>query len=186
MLFMNAANPNIRYGSTSPGEGWVYAGKTRNPTSPPKAGWQTIDYWKKAPAPAPAPAPAAAPKQEEAPPAAATPEPPKVSAETTKYRDEAKGYMDQAQSILDSFKIEQQRAAEAARLAEEMRIKSQATVAANMARSQQTPNLQIQPASGTPDTAGTQGFKRRKGSLVGSAAQALASLNIGSSNLMNV
>jgi hypothetical protein len=64
---MNAANPNIRYGSTSPGEGWVYAGKTRNPTSPPKAGWQTIDYWKKAPAPAPAPAAAAPPPPPPAP-----------------------------------------------------------------------------------------------------------------------
>jgi len=69
MSWLNQMNPNIRYGSTSPGKNWVYAGKTRNPTSPPKAGWQTIDYWKKAPAPAkpktppppPAPAPAPAP-----------------------------------------------------------------------------------------------------------------------------
>lgn len=39
---------------------------------------------------------------------------------------------------------------------------SAATSAANQARQGQTANLQIQPASSTPQTAGTQAFKRRK------------------------
>lgn len=111
---------------------------------------------------------------------------PQPSPESDRYRKEAESYMKQAQDMLNQFKIEQQRAAEAARLAEEMRIKSQATAAANMARSQQAPNLQIEPASGTPDTAGTQGFKRRKGPQLMTKGSPFSALNIGSSNLMNV
>ena len=133
-----------------------------------------------------APAPAAAPPQQAAAPAPKAASAPRPSPESDRYRKEAEGYMKQAQDMLNQFKIEQQRAAEAARLAEEMRIKSQATAAANMARSQQAPNLQIEPASGTPDTAGTQGFKRRKGPQLAAKGAALSALNIGSSNLMNV
>lgn len=123
--------------------------------------------------PAPAPAPKAAPA-------------PRPSAESTRYRDEAANYMRQAQEMLNQFKIEQQRAAEAARLAEEMRIKSQASLAANMARSQQTPNLQIQPASGTPQTAGTQPFKRRRGDMMTTTPGGLSALNIASPSTLNV
>jgi hypothetical protein len=46
--------------------------------------------------------------------------------------------------------------------AEEKARVSAATSAANQARQGQTTNLQIQPAASTPQTAGTQPFKRRK------------------------
>ena len=48
-----------------------------------------------------------------------------------------------------------------AKAQEEARV-SAATSTANQARQGQTSNLQIQPASSTPRTAGTQSFKRRK------------------------
>lgn len=124
---------------------------------------------------APTPAPSA--------PAAPTPSP-----ESEKYRQEADAAMKAAQSILDQFKIEQERSREAAALAEKMRIQSQATLAANMSRSQMTPNLQIQPASGTPQTAGTQSFRRRQSQFAprGEAGAVLAGLNLGQSNMLNV
>ena len=195
MSYINQMDPNIRYGSTSPGEGWVYAGKTRNPMSAPKAGWQTIDYWKKAPAP-PAPAPPPPP-----PPPAAAPAPapaaPKVSAESTKYRAEAQSYMQQADALLKKFQVDQSNAAaaaaaqrakdeEAVKLREQMFIQSQTTAAANMARAGKTPNLQIQPASGTPEMAGTQGFRRRKQQFNQLSSGGLSALNIQTPSTLNV
>ena len=185
MPFMNAANPNIRYGSTSPGEGWVYAGKTRNPMSSPKQGWQTIDYWTKAPAP---PAPAAPPPPPPPPPPApaAPPAAPELSPEALAYRKEADAKLAEAQGILDQFKIEQNKADEARKLQEKLAIQSQATAASNLARSQMAPNLQIQPASGTPQTAGTQGFKRRQPIQTLNKTGGLASLNIQTPSTLNI
>jgi len=54
-----------------------------------------------------------------------------------------------------------------------------AVSAANMARAGQTPNLQIQPASGTPRTAGTQSFRRFRGGPAGAILSGISSvLNI--------
>ena len=119
-------------------------------------------------------------------PAPAPPAAPELSPESLAYRKEADAKLAEAQGILDRFKIEQNRAEEARKLQEKLAIQSQATLAANMARSQQTPNLQIQPASGTPQTAGTQGFRRRQTTTTSNRSTALGSLNINSSNLMNV
>jgi len=104
------------------------------------------------------------------------------------YKQQADEAMAAAQKILDEFRIEQRRSQEAAALAEKMRIQSQQTLAANMARSQMTPNLQIQPASGTPQTGGTQSFRRRQSQFTprGEAGAVLAGLNLGQSNMLNV
>jgi amino acid permease len=88
--------------------------------------------------------------------------------------------------MLDDFKIEQNRAEEARKLQEQMMIKSQAAMASNLAMSQRTPNLQISPASQTPQTAGTQPFKRRKLQMMQPGSQILSGLNIGTSNLLNI
>ena len=64
---------------------------------------------------------------------------------------------------------------------------SQRTLAANLSMSQKTPNLQIQPASGTPQTGGTQSFRRRQRQFgAGAAGTVLAGLNLGQPNMMNV
>lgn len=130
-----------------------------------------------APKPA-APAPAA-------PPPAPEPVAPAPSPDLERYRAEAQNYMQQADAILNQFRIDQSKAEEARKLQEQMFIQSQATAAANMARSQMAPNLQIQPASGTPETAGTQGFKRRQ-NLFPMAAKGLSSLNIQTPSTLNV
>ena len=127
-----------------------------------------------APAPAPAPAPAA-------PPAA-----PELSPEAIAYRKEADAKLTEAQGILDQFKIEQNKADEARKLQEKLAIQSQATAASNLARSQMAPNLQIQPASGTPQTAGTQGFKRRQPIQTLNKTGGLASLNIQTPSTLNI
>jgi hypothetical protein len=62
MPFMNSSS-KIRYGATSPGQDWVYGGKTRNPSASPKQGWQTSDYWVQRPAAPAPPAPPAADPQ---------------------------------------------------------------------------------------------------------------------------
>ncbi len=58
-----------------------------------------------------------------------------------------------------------------------------ATSAANQARQGQTANLQIQPASGTPKTAGTQPFKRRQLQFNPQTYGAVASTKSGTLNI---
>lgn len=136
--------------------------------------------WFRAGQPAPAPTPPPAPPAPTPPPA---PEPPPAA---VTYRNEANDYLKQAQDLIDQFKIGMSQALAAQKLSEEMQIKSQTTAAANMARSQMTPNLQIQPASGTPQTAGTQVFKRRKGPQPSTGGTTLSALNIATPSTLNV
>jgi len=78
-----------------------------------------------------------------------------------------------------------QKEADAKAKAQEAARISAATSAANQSRSGQTANLQIQPASSTPKTAGTDAFRIRK--RRGSDQKQLASsLNIGQSNTLNI
>ena len=67
---------------------------------------------------------------------------------------------------------------------EEARV-SAATSAANQSRQGQTANLQIQPASSTPQTAGTQSFKRRKDQFK-ITKPAYSGLSISQSGMVNV
>lgn len=58
---------------------------------------------------------------------------------------------------------------------------------ANQARGAQAASLQIQPASGTPQTAGTEGFKRRQRlPMISQQKGALSSLNIQTPSLLNI
>jgi len=83
---------------------------------------------------------------------------------------------DKLAADLENQRIQDEKAAA---LQRELAIKSQATLAANMARSGQTPNLQIQPASGTPRTAGTQSFRRQRGPVAPAVLSGISSvLNI--------
>ena len=119
-------------------------------------------------------------------PAPAPPAAPELSPESLAYRKEADAKLAEAQGILDQFKIEQNKADEARKLQEKLAIQSQATAASNLARSQMAPNLQIQPASGTPQTAGTQGFKRRQPIQTLNKTGGLASLNIQTPSTLNI
>tara|TARA_R110001606_G_scaffold345862_1_gene494750 strand:+ start:44 stop:565 length:522 start_codon:yes stop_codon:yes gene_type:complete len=69
--------------------------------------------------------------------------------------------------------------------AEEKARVSAATSAANQSRQGQTANLQIQPASSTPQTAGTQSFKRRKDQFK-ITKPAYSGLSISQSGMVNV
>ena len=84
-------------------------------------------------------------------PAKSTPLMPTISQASKDYRAETQRLLDETTKARDEF-----RADEAAR------VKAQAIAASNQLRSSQTANLQIQPASQTPTTGGTQSFKRRK------------------------
>ena len=131
-----------------------------------------------APAPAPAPAPAA--------PASSSPQEPQLTDAAKKYREESEANLAKAQKLLDDFKIEQNKAAEAKKLQEQMAIRAQGTLASNLAMSQRKPSLQLSPASQTPQTAGTQPFKRRRLQVMTPGSQVTSGLNIGSANLLNV
>ena len=69
--------------------------------------------------------------------------------------------------------------------AEEKARVSAATSAANQSRQGQTANLQIQPASSIPQTAGTQSFKRRKDQFK-ITKPAYSGLSISQSGMVNV
>jgi len=85
----------------------------------------------------------------------------------------------QGDKLAADLKNEEIQREKAAALQRELAIKSQATAAANLARAGQTPNLQIQPASGTPRTAGTQAFRRIRGGSMGPILSGISSvLNI--------
>lgn len=104
--------------------------------------------------------------------------------EITKEGEDILSEADKIKIYLEDF---EKRQAAAAEQAEKLRIQSQKTFAANMERSQMTPNLQIMPASRTPDVAGTQGFKVRKpAGLLGPVGSIVAGLNLGQTNTMNV
>ena len=125
-----------------------------------------------------APAPAA--------PASSSLQEPQLTAEAKKYREESEAKLAEAQTLLDNFKIEQNKAAEAKKLQEQMAIRAQGTLASNLAMSQRQPSLQLSPASQTPKTAGTQPFKRRRLQVMTPGSQVTSGLNIGSANLLNV
>jgi len=109
-----------------------------------------------------------------------------ISEAAKKYREEADAKLAEAQKLLDDFKIEQNKAAEAKKLQEQMAIRAQGTLASNLAMSQRKPSLQLSPASQTPQTAGTQPFKRRRLQVMTPGSQVTSGLNIGSANLLNV
>ena len=104
--------------------------------------------------------------------------------EITQQAEDTLSAADQMKILLDDWERRQKAAAEEA---ERIRIQSQKTFAANMERANMTPNLQIMPATGTPDVAGTQGFKsRRRQAGPGIVGSILAGLNLGQSTAMNV
>ena len=81
-------------------------------------------------------------------------------------------------------KLLQEEADRRVKAQEEARV-SAATSAANQARQGQAANLQIQPASSTPQTAGTQAFKRRKDQFK-ITKPAYSGLSISQSGMVNV
>jgi len=107
-------------------------------------------------------------------PAAPAPLMPQISAASKQYRAETQALSDKIAKQQADFDASQAAAAQ-----------SKAIAAANQSRSGQTANLQIQPASSTPKTAGTDAFRIRK--RRGSDQKQLASsLNIGQSNTLNI
>jgi len=128
------------------------------------------------------PAPAPAPED----PASSSLQEPQITAEAKKYREESEAKLAEAQTLLDNFKIEQNKAAEAKKLQEQMAIRAQGALASNSAMSQRQPSLQLSPAYQTPKTAGTQPFKRRRLKVMIPGSQVTSGLNIGSANLLNV
>jgi hypothetical protein len=116
-----------------------------------------------------APAPAAA-----TPAAAPAPLMPQISAASQKYQADAQALSDKIAQQQADFNASQAAAA-----------KAKAIASANQARSGQTANLQIQPASSTPKTAGTQAFKKRN--LLPTSKRRLTSgINLGTSNTLNI
>ena len=107
-------------------------------------------------------------------PAAPAPLMPQISAASQQYRAETQALSDKIAKQQADFDASQAAAA-----------KSKAIAAANQSRSGQTANLQIQPASSTPKTAGTQTFKKR--SITSNRKQQLTSgINLGTSSLLNI
>ena len=84
----------------------------------------------------------------------------------------------------DYTKMLQEEADRRIKAEEEARV-SAATSAANQARQGQTANLQIQPAASTPQTAGTQPFKRRSDQFK-ITKPAYSGLSISQSGMVNV
>ena len=118
-------------------------------------------------------------------PAAPAPLMPTISDDSKKYRAETEKLLKEAQETRDQFKADQEAAAKAKEIAEQTRVRNFAIQSANQARSGQTANLQIQPASSTPKTAGTQAFKKRR--IASNRKQQLTSgINLGTSSLLNI
>jgi len=107
-------------------------------------------------------------------PAAPAPLMPQISEASQQYRADTQALSDKITKQQADFDASQAAAAQ-----------SKAIADANQSRSFQAPNLQIQPASSTPKTAGTDAFRIRK--IRGSNRKQLtSSLNIGQSNTLNI
>ena len=107
-------------------------------------------------------------------PAAPAPLMPQISEASKQYRAETQALSDKIAKQQADFDASQAAAAKAGAIA-----------ASNQARSRQTSNLQIQPASSTPTTAGTDAFRIRK-RRGANQKQLASSLNIGQSNTLNI
>lgn len=110
---------------------------------------------------------------------------PTISDESKKYRAETEALLSQIDKKLTDFNATETAATKAKEIAEQTRVRNFAIQSANQARSNQTANLQIQPASSTPKTAGTQAFKKRR--IASNRKQQLTSgINLGTSSLLNI
>lgn len=110
---------------------------------------------------------------------------PTISDESKKYRAETEALLSQIDKKLTDFNATEAAATKAKEIAEQTRVRNFAIQSANQARSNQTANLQIQPASSTPKTAGTQAFKKRR--IASNRKQQLTSgINLGTSSLLNI
>jgi hypothetical protein len=107
-------------------------------------------------------------------PAPAAPQQLQISQASKDYRAETEKLLKEAQKARDQFKADQEAA-----------VKAQAIAAANQGRGTQAANLQIQPASSTPTTAGTQPFKRRRDQFKINTP-AYSGLSISQSGMVNV
>ena len=131
------------------------------------------------------PAPAAAPA-----PAAPAPDPPgplmpTISDDSKKYRAETEALLGKIDKKLTDFNATETAATKAKEIAEQTRVRNFAIQSANQVRSNQPANLQIQPASSTSKTAGTQAFKKRR--IASNRKQQLTSgINLGTSSLLNI
>ena len=154
------------------------------------------DYIPKQAAPPAAPAPPDPP----APPAAPDTLMPTISDASTQYRADTDARNAEIDKKIADFDASVAAATKAREIADDTRIRDfldkqkadqdkqkadQATQSENLARSNQLPNLQIQPASSTPKTGGTQTFKKR--SIASNRKQQLTSgINLGTSSLLNI
>jgi len=94
--------------------------------------------------------------------APAAPVVPQISAESKQYRAETEKLLAEATKQREDFAAEQVAAKKAAEIAEQTRLRTLRTSAANQERGNQGANLQIKPAPSTPQIGGTQPFKRRR------------------------
>jgi len=161
------------HGFYSPDPNNRYGGTNRDGTR-----WTTTYYkWNEQAAPAAAPAPAPA-----APPA---PLMPQISEASKKYRAETDARIATLDKKMADFNASEAAATKAREIAEQTRVRNFAIQTANQSRSGQTANLQIQPASSTPKTAGTQPFKRRRDQFK-ITKPAYSGLSVSQSGMVNV
>jgi hypothetical protein len=105
--------------------------------------------------------------------------------ETMKIAEQAKSERTAAEKMMEDYRNMLIQEADAKRAAQEQADVALRTSTANLAMSGRAPNLQIASASQTPQTAGTQPFKRRR-LMMDSASPLSSSLNIGLSNSLNI
>ena len=105
--------------------------------------------------------------------------------ETMKIAEQAKSERTAAEKMMEDYRNMLIQEADTKRAAQEQADIALRTSTANLAMSGRTPNLQIAPASQTPQTAGTQPFKRRR-LMMQSVSPLSSSLNIGLSNALNI
>ena len=144
------------------------------------AGFQNgYAVWEKRAAPTPPPAPAPAP-------AGPSPQQQMQIASLTKeseaYRAQAEKTIAEGQARVAELENEELQRQKATELQNRLAIQS----AASKARGQAQASLKIAPAGQTPQTAGTQAFKRRRDRMSIAPIQSTAGINVPSGNILNI
>jgi len=106
-----------------------------------------------------------------------------ISQASKDYRNETKDLLDQASDIRAAFADDQARATAARVKREQIAARTEAARSGNARIASRSANLQIQPASTTSQTAGTQAFKRRKKQFNASNYGGVASIMSGILNI---
>lgn len=109
-----------------------------------------------------------------------------LTKEAQEYRSQAEKTISEAQAKIAELSNEELQRQKATELQQRLAIQAQAQSQASQARGGMAPSLKIATAAQTPQTAGTQAFRRRKDQFTMAPIQSTAGINVPTGSVLNI